>query len=76
MTYYKYFIPPPLSSVLTFGLSSWGGNTCKHDRGTLGKIISEARAVVGRTQNAFDALYDRRVTNKLMDILDDPIYTH
>ena len=26
---------------------------------------------MGRTQDAFDALHDRRVTNKLMDILDD-----
>ena len=70
----QIFDSSSLSSVLTFDLSSWGGNTCKHDRRALDKIIKKASAVVGRTQDAFDALYDRRVTNKLMDILDDPTH--
>ena len=70
----QIFYSSSLSSVLTFGLSSWGGNICKHDGGALDKIIRKASAVVGRTQDAFDALYDRRMTNRLMDILDDPTH--
>ena len=68
----QIFYSSSLYSVLTFGLSSWGGNTSKHDRRILNKITRKPSAVLGRTQDALHALYDRLVTNKLMDILDDP----
>ena len=38
------------------------------------KIIWKASVVVGRTQDTVDALCDRQVTNKLMDVLDDPTH--
>ena len=71
----QIFYSSYLFSVLTFGVSSWGGNTCKHDRGALDKIVQKASAVVETTQDTLDALYDRRVTSKLMDILDDPTHS-
>ena len=65
------FYSSVLSSILTFGLLAWGGNVCKRDKEVLDKIIRKASGVVGRTQDNLDTLYDRRVTNKLNDILHD-----
>ena len=65
------FYSSVLSSVLTFGLLAWGGNACKQDKEVLDKIIRKASGVVGRTQDNLDTLYDRRVSNKLNDVLHD-----
>ena len=70
----QVFYSSSLSSVLTFGLSSWGGNISKHDKGALDKIIRKASSVVGKTQDSLDTLYDRRVTKNLQDIMDDPTH--
>ena len=67
----QVFYSSVLSSVLTFGLLAWGGNTCKRDKEMLDKVIRKARDVVGRIQDNLDTLYDRRVTNKLNNILHD-----
>ncbi len=60
-----------ISSVLVFGLTCWGGNISKQDKGRLDKIIKKAGSVVGRTQDNLDVLYERRLTKKLTDILHD-----
>ena len=67
----QLFHSSALSSVLAFGVSSWGGNICRRDNGTLNKIIKKSSSVVGRTQDGLDILYDRGVTKKLKDILTD-----
>ena len=41
-------------SVLTSGLSSWGGNIGRWDKGAIDKIIRKPEGVVGRTQDSFD----------------------
>ena len=40
----QIFYASSLSIVLTFGLSSWSGNTSKYDRGAVDKIIRKARS--------------------------------
>ena len=67
----QMFYSSVVSSVLTFGLLSWGGNICRRDRETLDKVIRKASGVVGRVQDNLDILHDRRMTQKLNDILDD-----
>ncbi len=67
----QMFYSTVLSSVLTFGLSSWGGNISRRDREAIDKIIKKAGGVVGRTQDGFDILYHRRTTNKLNSIMSD-----
>ena len=46
----QMFYSSCLSSVLTFCLSSWGGNISKQDKGAMDKIITKASAVVVRGQ--------------------------
>ena len=53
----QLFYSSALSSVLAFGLSSWGGNIRKRDYGTLDRIIKKSSSVVGRTQDGLDILY-------------------
>ena len=67
----QMFYSSVVSSVLTSGLLSWGGNICRRDRETLDKVIRKASGVVGRVQDNLDILHDRRMTQKLNDILDD-----
>ena len=52
----QMFYSSVLSSVLTFGLLSWGGNISRRDVETLDKIIKKASGVVGRTQDNLDTL--------------------
>jgi hypothetical protein len=67
----QMFYCSSIVSVLTFGLTCWGRNLCKRDQDRLNKIIRKAGGVIGRAQDTLDTLYNRRITNKLADILDD-----
>ena len=70
-TLLQVFHSSGLSSLSTFGLSSWGGNAGKQEKEVLDKIIRKANGLVSRTQDTFDTLYGKRATNKLNDIQDD-----
>ena len=65
------FYSSVISSVLSFGLTCWGGNLTKRDTGRLNKVIRKAGGIIGRTQDDLDTLYDRRTTKKLTVILND-----
>ncbi len=60
-----------ISSVLTYGLTCWGGNMTKQDRNRLDKLIKKASGVVGKTQDSIGQTYHKRVMNKLSGILQD-----
>ena len=64
----QMFSSSVLSSVLTFGLSSWGENISRGDKGAIGKTIKKAGGVVRRTQDSLDTLLDGRMTNKLNNV--------
>ena len=60
-----------MGSVLSFGVSSWGGNISKQDRDRLDKIIRKAGTVVGEKQEDLTSLCKKYTLNKLTDILND-----
>ena len=65
------FYSSVVCSVLTFGLSCWGGNLNKFDRGRVDRITRRAGRVVGKELDSFDTLYRKRISDKLTDITDD-----
>ena len=67
------FYSSVIRSVLTFGLTSWGGNLSEEDKGRVNKLIRKAGGVhvFGKRQDSLDTLYDRRSRNKLTTILKD-----
>ena len=67
----QVFYSSVIVSVLTFGAVCWGGNITKQDKDRIEKIIKKAGNVVGRRQETFDTLYNRRLTQKLTGILCD-----
>ena len=65
------FYSSVVRSVMSFGLVCWGGNLVKDDVNKMDKLIKRASSIVGRKQDDFMRLYDRRVVVKLSDILSD-----
>ena len=60
-------------SILTYGYVCWGGNLTNQDKIRLEKIIKKGGGIVGRKQDSFDTLYEKRVGAKKMSdmLLDD-----
>ena len=57
-----------------FGSVCWGGNISKLDRGRLEKIVKKAGHVVGKPQDNFKTLHEKRLYRKLMHVLNDPTH--
>ena len=57
-----------ISSVLTFTYVCWSGNISKKDSDRLDKIT------IGKRQDKIDTNYQRRLTNKLTDVLHDDTF--
>ena len=71
------FYSSVICSVLTFGLTSWGGNITKCSEDRLNKIIKKAGQVIGRKQENLGQLFDNRTKKKTENILKDvthPLY--
>ena len=66
----QMFYTATISSVLTSGMTCWGGNASKQDN-RLDKNIQKAGGMVGRRQESIDSAYHRLVTNKLRTISAD-----
>ena len=67
----QMFYTSIVRSIMTFGLTCWGGNVTKQDRNRLDKQIKKAGGVVGRQQDDLETLYRRLVTKKPTAILTD-----
>ena len=67
----ELFYSSVVCGVLTFGLTSWGGNLTKFDSGRVDRVIRRAGKIIGKPQDTFDTLYDRRVACKLTTINKD-----
>ena len=66
-----------ICSVLTFGLTCWGGSITKCSEDRLNKIIKKAGQVIGRKQENLGQLFDNRTKKKTENILKDvthPLY--
>jgi len=66
------FVAFSISGVFTFNYVFWGGNISTQD--ILENIIKKAESVIGKRQNKFYTHYQRRLTNKLTDLLLDDIH--
>ena len=67
----QMFYTAVIGSVLTFGMSCWGGNLSKQDKGRLDKLIRKAGGVIGRKQDDLGTLHDRVVIRKYHKIMSD-----
>ena len=67
----QMFYSSVVCSIMTFGLTCWGGSVSKQDRNRLDKNIKKASGVVGRRQDDVETMYNRLVTSKLTGILAD-----
>ena len=56
--------------MLSFGISVWGGNITKKDRGKLDTFIRRAGKVVGEVQDDIDTLLRKETDRKTRQILD------
>ena len=71
------FYTSMITSVITFGITSWGGNINKQDKERLDKIIKRASGVVGKKQQDLGTLLTQRNTTKTKTITTDqthPLY--
>ena len=67
----QMFYSSTISSVLMYGAVCWGGNLAERERGRLDKVIKKAGYSIGETQETFDTVYHKRLTNRTVNILDD-----
>ena len=66
-------------SILSFGIVCWGGGISVHEKGRLEKIVKKASRIIGENQLSIQNLYDRRLTDKVRQILSDtthPLYNY
>ena len=57
--------------TITFASVCWGGNVNKTEKSKLDKIIKKASGVVGKQQDSFKNMYEKRVYKKANQILSD-----
>ena len=60
-----------ICSIIVYGPVCWGGNISNFDRGRLEKIVKKADHVVGMPLDSFQTLYEKQLSKKLMQILND-----
>ena len=56
----------------------WGGNLNKQLKGGIDKIVKRAGSVIGKRQEKFEEIYNKRVLKKLLTILENdrhPLYS-
>ncbi len=70
----QMFYTSTVSSVLFYGAVCWGGNINKRDKDRIEKFIKKASGVVGRKQDSFSSVHERRLTDKLQSVLTDDMH--
>ena len=60
----QMFYSSVISSVLTFGITCWGGNVLQRDADRLNRIIIKASDVIGQSQDNIDQLLEKRTHKK------------
>ena len=65
------FYTSMITSILTFGCTSWGGNINKQEKDRLDKTIKKASNIIGDKQSDFDTLLRQRDTTKTQQIIHD-----
>ena len=53
-------------------MAVWGGGLRQADKGKLNKLVKKANSVVGGGLDSLEVVAERRMSSKLMSILDNP----
>ena len=65
-----------ICSIIMFGSVCWGGNVSKLDRGRLRKDCKKKQVMLWESHwTVFKTLHEKRLSRKLMQILNDPTHT-
>ena len=67
----QIFFNSVVGSILTFGLTCWGGNLTKSDRKRMDRVISKAEKLVGKSLDNLEIIYNKRVLTKVKAIMQD-----
>ena len=73
----QIFYSSVISSIMSFGITCWGGNMTETDKQRVNKQIRRAGRIVGREQDDLETMYSRQLTKKLTSVLADsthPLY--
>ena len=68
-----------INSILTFGITCWGGNLTQIDADKIGRLIRKAENIIGIDLGDFKSLLNFRIEKKLKCILKDsshPMYDY
>ena len=67
----QMFYSSVIGSVVSFGLTCWGGNLKSSDRERVDRVIRKAGKLIGQTQDDLHSLYHKRVHSRMMAIIKD-----
>ena len=74
----QMFYSSVISGVLSFGLTSWGGNISKGDSVRFNRLVKKAGKIIGESQDSIEITYNVKAQNKLTKIINDethPLHT-
>ena len=66
------FYQAVIQSVITFGISCWGGSITEWDKHRINRAIKKAEKIVGCELTSFNDLYRKNSLYKAMHIANDP----
>ena len=67
----QIFFNSIVGSILTFGLTCWGGNLTQADRARMDRVVTKAEKLVGKSLDNLEILYNKRVLTKVKAIMKD-----
>ena len=67
----QLFFSSVVCTVLTFGVTCWGGNITQGDKDRVDRLIRKAGRVIGRNQDTLTDAYNDRLYKKVTNIFDD-----
>ena len=67
----QLFFSSVVCTVLTFGVTCWGGNITQGDKDRIDRLIRKAGRVIGRNQDTLTDAYNDRLYKKVTNIFDD-----
>ena len=70
----KIFYQALIQSVITFGISCWGGNITEGDKQKINRSIKKAGNIVGEELPLLNDLYKKHSITKALNIVIDPCH--
>ena len=70
----KMFYQALIQSVITFGISCWGGNITEGDKQKINRSIKKDGKIVGEELPLLNDLYKKHTVTKALNIVNDPCH--